>query len=529
MPSTHVITIEISKFSNGVCEILITEHPQLDLSIITIYRPPDTTSSEFEEIIKVAERYLESKTTTNLVITGDFNFPKEVVTWKTNGKEVVPMPTPLRSSQEKTQLKVLLSMANRLHLHQIVDVPTRENNTLDLLFTDTPEYFHSPDKIDMGSLSDHNMIRFNTEFKLDIEGTDEKVPKQKGLGSFDFKRANKDKMKESLKNLNLEEIVTRAHDPIDAKIALLNAFVAAAETAGVPKKDPSKTNSMSEDKRKLHRTRLNILKNLRKQKKDLSAHVERDLRARLREIQIEIMELNIKETEVNEMRVVERIKSNPKAFYAYANKSRKIKSKIGPLKVTTNGIHHYESDPKKMADILSRQYESVFSIPTRRKENNAKPNHALLHDIEITPNEMKNAILDIKTTSAAGPDAVSPLFLKDYIDEITTPLCHLWRKSLDTGIMPEGINLAYITPIFKGGAKGEPPNYRPVALTSQITKAFEKILKKEMVIHLATHRYFSYTQHGFQTGKSTLTNLIEYYESVLLLLQHHRLVDSVYI
>ena len=142
---------------------------------------------------------------------------------------------------------------------------------------------------------------------------------------------------------------------------------------------------------------------------------------------------------------------------------------------------------------------------------------------------MRSAILSISTWSAVGPDGVTPLFLKTYVDELVQALCLLWRKSLDTGIMPDDINLAFITPIFKGGDKGLAKNYRPVALTSHITKAFEKVLKKEMVIYLAIHNYFNNTQHGFRTGRSTLTNLIEYYESLVLLLQHHRSVDSIYL
>ena len=95
--------------------------------------------------------------------------------------------------------------------------------------------------------------------------------------------------------------------------------------------------------------------------------------------------------------------------------------------------------------------------------------------------------------------------------------------------MPDDINLAYITPIFKGGDKSQAANYRPVALTNHITKAFEKVVKKEIVFHLSKHQLYNKTQHGFRSGHSTLTDLIEYYESILTLLQHHQAVDSIYL
>ena len=184
-----------------------------------------------------------------------------------------------------------------------------------------------------------------------------------------------------------------------------------------------------------------------------------------------------------------------------------------------------------MAEILSAQYKSVFTIPSAENpmDTSLPPNADLFTDINLKKEDLITAIQSIPTYSAPGPDGITPLFLKDYADEIAPALCLLWRKSLDTNEMPDNINLAYITPIFKGGEKSKPANYRPVALTNHITKIFEKILKQEMVIHLSKHQYLNNTQHGFRTGRSTLTNLIEYYESILLLLQYHQAVDSIYL
>ena len=95
--------------------------------------------------------------------------------------------------------------------------------------------------------------------------------------------------------------------------------------------------------------------------------------------------------------------------------------------------------------------------------------------------------------------------------------------------MPDGINLAYITPIFKSGDKSDPANYRPMALTNHITKIYERLIKKEIVFHLSSNQLFNETQHGFRKARSTITNLIEYYESILLQLESNRAVDSIYL
>ena len=49
------------------------------------------------------------------------------------------------------------------------------------------------------------------------------------------------------------------------------------------------------------------------------------------------------------------------------------------------------------------------------------------------------------------------------------------------------------------------------------------------MLHLAKHSLFNATQHDFRSGRSTLTNLIEYYESILLLLEKNQSVDAIYL
>ena len=78
-------------------------------------------------------------------------------------------------------------------------------------------------------------------------------------------------------------------------------------------------------------------------------------------LNIEIQSLISKKKEHKEKEVVTRIASNPKVFYQYATENKKTKSKIGPL---ISG-KTYESDPKKLANILSDQYK-ISILQTQR-------------------------------------------------------------------------------------------------------------------------------------------------------------------
>ena len=50
-------------------------------------------------------------------------------------------------------------------------------------------------------------------------------------------------------------------------------------------------------------------------------------------------------------------------------------------------------------------------------------------------------------------------------------LTHIFQQSLSTGVLPTQWKHAYVTPIFKKGAKTDPTNYRPVSLTSVVCKS----------------------------------------------------------
>ena len=104
---------------------------------------------------------------------------------------------------------------------------------------------------------------------------------------------------------------------------------------------------------------------------------------------------------------------------------------------------------------------------------------------------------------------------------IVKPLMIILRKSIDNGEIPELYKLAHISPIHKGGkkCKFKPENYRPVSLTSQIMKIYERVIAKNIIEHLASNHLFNKNQHGFIPGKSTQTQLLLYYEDIYETLQ----------
>ena len=136
---------------------------------------------------------------------------------------------------------------------------------------------------------------------------------------------------------------------------------------------------------------------------------------------------------------------------------------------------------------------------------------------------------DVSSNSAAGPDNFPALLLKKCSHTLVHPFYKIWRLSLDTGVVPDLGKKANIIPIHKGKSRAVPKNYRPVALTSLLMKAFEKVIRKHLVSHFEKHNHFNNSQHGFRSSRSCLSQLLSHFDKILKLLEKGKSVDVVYV
>ena len=90
----------------------------------------------------------------------------------------------------------------------------------------------------------------------------------------------------------------------------------------------------------------------------------------------------------------------------------------------------------------------------------------------------------------------------------------IFRKSLDQGEIPDDWRTANVSPIFKKGSRSKVSNYRPVSLTSQVSKIYESILRDAIMEHLVKNQLLRDSQHGFLRGRSCLSNLLTFLDKV---------------
>ena len=254
------------------------------------------------------------------------------------------------------------------------------------------------------------------------------------------------------------------------------------------------------------------------------------------DLELELKELYKDFNHQNESKVIAGMKENPKIFFSYAKAHQKTAAKVGPFLDPASG--ELNLDPDHSAECLSDQYSAVFSQPRPEwdipnmeeffKVDNSMPTGPILTDIEFSEADIEYACSELSGSSSPGPDGVPATLLKVCRKELSAPLYILWRASMTQGIIPPDLLLVLISPIHKGGSRADPAQYRPVALTSHITKVFERVIRKSLVTHLEAQGLLPSSQHGFRQYRSTLTQLLSHWDSILDCLEQGETVDVIY-
>ena len=109
--------------------------------------------------------------------------------------------------------------------------------------------------------------------------------------------------------------------------------------------------------------------------------------------------------------------------------------------------------------------------------------------------------LPIKTATGLDNISVPPLkLIAPYVSESLTKILNC---SLQSGICPDVLKIARITPIHKIGPKSDPTNYRPISTLPIISKLIERHISVHLRQFFVSHKLIISTQSGFRPHHST--------------------------
>ena len=460
----------------------------------------------------------------DIIIAGDFNFPD--IDWSD------PLCRKVRTStiDERIQANKLLSITDDYFLNQLITEPTRGKNTLDLVFTNITNSLYDCNITKLPLLSDHNVI----ELKMNSVSNKASPPVQnnaentdtQSYNQYNFYKADYDEINKELSDTDwTEELANKSVEDQLTKFNEIVLNISAKHTSEKQANNRVYRSKYYKDRRALWRKRRRVLNKRPTESREKI----------LRDIDENIKKSHKDEKLHNEHQAIDKISTNSKYFFSYANKTRKTREKVGPF--INKDTKEIISDALEMAEALQTQFCSVFSTPDENKviENieeffNSDPSEQLtLKDITFAEEDIEKAIKQIKPHAAAGPDGFPTLLLRECSKQLAKPLYIIFRNSLDSGKVPNVLKDAVITPIHKGGLKSDPKNYRPINLISQLLKTFEKVLCVKIVTYLEENNKMNDNQHGFRKLRSCLSQLIEHYDNVIEAVCSGSNIDIIYL
>ena len=104
-----------------------------------------------------------------------------------------------------------------------------------------------------------------------------------------------------------------------------------------------------------------------------------------------------------------------------------------------------------------------------------------MNDIIVSEAGVLKQLKSLKTNKACGPDGISPRVLKELTHILAAPLNTLFQTTLDKGVVPRDWRTAVVCPAFKKGEKYLAENYRPISLTSVVSKIMEHIITSHLM------------------------------------------------
>jgi len=401
-------------------------------------------------------------------------------------------------------------------LTQHVTFPTRKNAILDLIITDEPDMIQEVSDLGAFGSSDHIALEWNLLVRSESVRNAREI--------FDYSKADVAGIRQKLQAIDWQQKFGTS--TVEACWSTFKSKIHELESQYVPVKVIPSDKSKSKPIWMSHRALKAVKRRHRvyRKYKD-SAHPACKKANKAASCAVRDSRINF------EKMLALKIKDDKKSFYAYVRSKTKSKAQIGPLRSAQD---EEIVDPGDMAECFNEQFLSVFTaedmtnIPVPEQLYKGSDNDKLV-DIEISVEDVKSRLAALREDKSPGPDNFSPRLLKKISEEIAVPVTVLFNRSMKEGDVPMDWKTANITPIFKKGSRNCPGNYRPVSLTSLLSKLMESIVRDEIVKHLDIHNLIRDSQHGFRRGRSCTSNLLEFLDKVTEQINEKGNVDVIFL
>ena len=168
-------------------------------------------------------------------------------------------------------------------------------------------------------------------------------------------------------------------------------------------------------------------------------------------------------------------------------------------------------DNKQIANLLNYGLSKLgdYFGKARPYEKSTRTNNRKTFSFRfVTSKEVLHHLQTLTTSKPLGPNEIPAWALKDDKDVLMHPLPYFFNAFLKEETFPSDLKKAIITPLFKRGDRTHPETYKPISITSSLSKMFERLLRDQIVEFLLKNNVHPRTQFGFRSRISTMDVLV---------------------
>ena len=443
------------------CTIQLSDNKRLLVGVV--YRSPNSSDTNNQRMLEML-RIASTANCDYLMVCGDFNVPK--IDWQRSQCHDSPTSFTAWFMEEIEQFNWFQHSINYTRFKGT------QKSCLDLIFTNEESMVDEVLELPPLGKSDHACQIWEMTVR-------EVILRNTNIPRPNFKKANWTKIKEDVRNLSIDQ-----GDSASDMMKKMATGISDTKKANIPACKP---------RSKKHRLPWMKCAKIKRQKakrwrcwtKFRRTGLPRDYDAY--KLERNLLNSLIREAKMKyERKLVSDMKDNPNLYHGHCRRSLKTKTGVTNV-VDEHGVLTETEDQTSSA--LNKYYHSVF---TKDGVNSAPPpfpnrTQEQLTDVPIMTEKVEEVLLSLNPNKAAGPDGIENRILKECAEEMAPKLQQVFRKSIDSGDVPDQWREAHIVPIHKGGSKAVMGNFRPVALTSAICKVLEKIVCATILSFLTKH------------------------------------------
>ena len=181
-------------------------------------------------------------------------------------------------------------------------------------------------------------------------------------------------------------------------------------------------------------------------------------------------------------------------------------------------------DDTEIANAFNTYYTQIgpklaasINMPPNKsyKDYLSRPTHGTFSFKSIKCEDIINVINNLKPKSSFGADKMTNKMLKILKDELNEPITNIINQSFKTGIFPDLLKIAKVTPIYKKNENYLLENYRPISILPSISKVFERVMHNQIYDYFTKMNIFFTSQYGFRSRHSTELAALELVDRII--------------